>query len=416
MHYKAFLIFFFLSWTFVSSSQVIQAIEFEGLSKTKPVYLLQFVESKKGAEMDSITIEGDRQRLTNLSMFSNVLVETDNTDDGVIVKFQCQEIQTLLPILNFGGIKENFWFQVGASEVNLAGKGNQLSAYYQYYDRSSFNVHMVMERIGGSKWGSVMNLVRWRTVEPLFFPSGTGSYEYTNNTIGLGALYHFNFHTKLELSSAYFTEEYSRLDSQEIPEAPQTAETHKQLVKTILRTDRRNYHFYLINGFCNQLNVEAVYSFDGDPDFYITFNELKLFQRLGKYGNNAVRLRMGISSNQAGPFAPFVLDSYLNIRGVGNRVDRGTAMIILNEEYRQTIMDYGNLALQGVVFTDFGTWRSPGGSISDLRETKNFEWYAGGGLRFIHKKFYNAIFRIDYAIDVQTPYRNGFVIGLGQYF
>ena len=91
---------------------MIQAIEFEGLSKTKPVYLLQFVESKKGAEMDSITIEGDRQRLTNLSMFSNVLVETDNTDDGVIVKFQCQEIQTLLPILNFGGIKENFWFQV----------------------------------------------------------------------------------------------------------------------------------------------------------------------------------------------------------------------------------------------------------------------------------------------------------------
>ena len=416
MQFRALHIVLFSLWAVAASGQLILGVEFEGLSKTKPTYLLQFVESQKGTKLDSATLEMDRQRLTNLSMFSNVILELRSTEEGVIVVFQAQEIQTLLPILNFGGIRENFWFQIGASEVNLAGRGNQLSAYYQYYDRSSFNVHMVMERIGGSKWGTVMNLVRWRTVEPLFFSSGTGSYEYTNNTVGLGGLYHFNFHTRLELSSAYFTEAYSRLDAEPIPEAPQTAETRKQLVKTILRTDRRDYHFYLINGFCNQLNVEAVYSFDGDPDFYITFDELKLFHRIGRYGNNAARLRVGISSNQVGPFAPFVLDSYLNIRGVGNRVDRGTAMIILNEEYRQTILDYGDFAMQGVAFTDFGTWRSPGGSLSDLRETKNFEWYAGGGLRFIHKKFYNAIFRIDYAVDVQTPYRNGFVIGLGQYF
>ncbi len=124
----------------------------------------------------------------------------------------------------------------------------------------------------------------------------------------------------------------------------------------------------------------------------------------------------GLSSNQESPFAPFVLDSYLNIRGVGNRVDRGTGAIILNAEYRYSLLEKDRIAIQGILFSDTGSWRNPGGNFSGFTDSNNFVLFAGGGLRFIHKKIYNAILRIDYGFNLQETGINGFVLGVGQYF
>ena len=125
---------------------------------------------------------------------------------------------------------------------------------------------------------------------------------------------------------------------------------------------------------------------------------------------------MGLSSNHESPFAPFVLDSYLNIRGIGNRVDRGTGALILNMEYRHSLLEKERIAIQGVVFSDTGSWRNPGGNLDDFSNPDNFVLFAGGGLRFIHKKIYNAILRVDYGFNLQERQVNGFVLGVGQYF
>jgi hypothetical protein len=47
-----------------------------------------------------------------------------------------------------------------------------------------------------------------------------------------------------------------------------------------------------------------------------------------------------------------------------------------------------------------GTWRSPGGNLDDLFSSKNIKVYPGFGIRFIHKKIYNAVFRIDYGYGI----------------
>ena len=60
------------------------------------------------------------------------------------------------------------------------------------------------------------------------------------------------------------------------------------------------------------------------PDFVIGFNDFSYFARVGERGNWANRLRLGLSSNMDTPFAPFAVDNNLNIRGVGNTIDRGT--------------------------------------------------------------------------------------------
>ncbi|MEM9325775.1 MAG: POTRA domain-containing protein [Bacteroidota bacterium] len=415
-HPQFILCLFLLLYGAGTSGQEIRGIRFEGLKKTKVDYLAQFVKSKPGIRLDSTLLEQDRQRLANLEMLANATFEVATSDGKAEVTFMCTEVATLLPLFNFGGVEGNVWFLLGMSEANLRGEGHKFFGFYQYYDRSSVSTSLFLDRLNRSNWGLLLNFVKWGTTEPLFFDDGTATFDYDNFTYGAGAVYHFSFLSNLELSTAYFTEEYNRVDNAPIEGAPDRAKTRKQLYKVIHRLNKLNYHYYYLKGFSHTLNVEMVSSWDGDPGFQIVFNDFRVFHRTQNRGNIANRVRAGISTNRDNPFAPFVLDSYVNIRGVGNRVDRGTAMFIMNNEYRQTVYDRNWLAAQVVGFSDFGTWRSPGGDFSELVDRDSFEWFVGGGIRLIHKKIFNAIARIDYGVDMKQPRRNGFVIGVGQYF
>jgi outer membrane protein insertion porin family len=397
-------------------SQLVTSIKFEGLKRTKIAYLNQFISTEVGDSLDSIQLQTDAQLLTNLEIFSNATFSVEKIGkDEFEVTFDCLELFTLLPIFNFGSIENNFWFQIGASEVNLFGKGNKILAYYQLYDRSSFATHFAFDRIKASPWGINLNIIKWGTLEPLFFSDGEVEYEYDNYTFGTDVIYHFNFFDKILFGGAYFTENY-RAVSTLFDGAPARAETHKLLAKVIATRWKVNSHFFYLDGYSNDLVLETVQSLDGYDPFYIWFNDVKYFRCFGDRGNFASRLRVGLSSNQENPFAPFVLDSYLNIRGIGNRVDRGTGTIVFNVEYRYAFIEREVLAVQGVLFSDIGAWRNPGGKISDFAENESQVYFAGGGLRFINKKIYNAIFRIDYGFDLKSLENNGFVIGIGQYF
>ncbi|MEP0985464.1 hypothetical protein [Ekhidna sp.] len=413
---KLVLITYFCSILNVTFSQVIQEIKFEGLVNTKSDYLQQFLAIKAGDQLDSVLLSITKQRLTNLEMFSDVKFKVEERQSNYLVVFECTELFTLLPIFSFGGIEENFWIQIGATEVNLGGRGNKLVAYYQYYDRNSFATHLKFDRINQSLWGLSINLIKWSTLEPLFFSDQTVEYEYDNYTIGTDLIRHFNFTDRIEIGGAFFTENYLKFTEGEFEGAPDEVTKHKILGKVTVVSNRVNYHFHYLNGIHNQLNMQTVQSLDSDPPFYIVFNDVKRFWRSGEKGNFATRLRLGLSTNEVSPFAPFVLDSYLNIRGVGNRVDRGTGAIILNTEYRHTFQDKEKVAIQGVLFSDSGSWRNPGGKLSDFTDDENFVLFAGGGFRLIHKKIYNAILRVDYGFNLQEPSVNGFVLGIGQYF
>ncbi|WP_420317930.1 POTRA domain-containing protein [Ekhidna sp.] len=397
-------------------SQQIESVSFEGLSKTKESFVEQFLTISKGDQLDSSILYLNKQRLANLEMFADVDFKVNRLNKGVEVIFECEEVYTLLPIFSFGGIEENFWIQVGASEVNLGGRGNKITTYYQYYDRSSYAAHLTFDRIKKSNWGVNINLIKWSTLEPLFFDSNTVEYEYDNYTLGLDVIRHLNFTDRLLVGGALFTEDYRKFTEGSFAGAPDELSKLKMLGKAILIHNRINYHYYYLDGWHNQINLESVYSFDDDPNFYIMFNDVKRFIAMGLRGNLAARIRLGLSSNHDSPFAPFVLDSYLNIRGIGNRVDRGTGAIILNAEYRHAFIDKNKIAVQGVIFSDSGSWRNPGGDFSDFSDDENFVLFAGGGFRFIHKKIYNAILRVDYGFNLQEPSINGFVLGIGQYF
>ncbi|MFL0095074.1 hypothetical protein [Tenacibaculum maritimum] len=151
-------------------------------------------------------------------------------------------------------------------------------------------------------------------------------------------------------------------------------------------------------------------------DFLVAWNDLLYFKRVGERGNWANRLRVGLSSNNKTPFAPFALDNNVNLRGVGILVDRGTGSIVYNTEYRYTLYEKKWFILQGNAFMDAGTWREPGEELKDFFKSENIKVYSGIGLRCMHKKIYNAVFRIDYGYGLTKNSSKGFVFGIGQYF
>ena len=312
---------------------------------------------------------------------------------------------------------DEFAFRVGLQEFNFLGRNMTLGGFYQYDVFHSFGAHFRAPYLFGSSLGIEINYKDLTTQEPVFFDNATADYRYNNSGFEVLGLYEMNFRNRFELGFSLFTEDYDYIFGATDPRVPQTLKVDKHLFKFIYQYDDVKYHYQYLNGFRSSLNLQYVGSSDvALPEFVIGFNDFVYFRRIGERGNWANRLRLGLASNMETPFAPFTVDNNLNIRGVGNTIDRGTGAIVLNTEYRHTLIDKNWFVLQSNIFIDGGSWRNPGGDFGDFGDNNNIRIYPGLGLRFIHKRIFNAIFRIDYGYGITKDSSRGIVFGIGQYF
>lgn len=397
----------------IAEAQTIHGIRYEGLKRTKPSYLNQFLESAVGADYDEVIAEQDAQLFQNLEIFSRVTQRLTDEDGSNILVFDFKEVFTLIPIVNLGYDGERLWALAGASDVNVAGRGHKTSGFIQYDERVSIKVLSRWNRIRQSLWGVEGEFVKWSTNEPLYFGENTVFYEYDNLSYGLSGIRNYDNRSYIQVGANYFTEDY-RAEETEL-NVPKTLSTRKTQLKFTWMHNRINYEYFLLEGWQNDFKAQTIFSHDGDPRFDIFLNETKYFKRFGRL-NLAARFKLGLSTNNESPFAPFVLDSYLNIRGVGNRVDRGTGAGVLNIEARTTLFHRERMAAQFVLFSDLGTWRSPGADLETAFQQQAMVGYSGLGFRLIQPKIYQAILRLDIGTDLMNPGDFGFVFGLGQYF
>jgi len=394
-------------------------IQFEGLNKTKKSFLNNVLQNQIGDFATSEDLKSEIQRLKNIAGISNATATIDTIKKDIHLTYKIDEVRTLLPVLNFGGIKDNLWFQVGFTDNNWMGKGQLMTASYQNND--GFHTGQIFfrdPRVNGSEWGYSASLSKWTSLEPLYFAEGTVSYIYENDGIALSGIKNFGEHNSIEIGGNYFIEKYNKSNNQvlENPPGPDAFSQPKFLSKVEFGQNYLNYDFFYLSGFTWQMTYQNVYnSIDESLFNSIQFKGIK-YLRPTKKINLAFRLKLAISSNNDTPFAPFVADSHVNLRGVGNRIDRGTAQAVFNLEYRQTIFSKHNWSSQFVAFSDLGTWRNPGGDLKDLFNTDQFRQFVGGGFRLIYQKVFNAVLRIDYGVDVFNLSQKGVVIGLGQYF
>lgn len=402
----------------VCAQEKVASVTFRGLEKTKVEFVSRFTVLEKGTDYDSLQVLADLQSLRNLQLFSDVSYLVQDTVAGKSITYFCREWVTLLPIVDLGGIRENFWFQLGAVDHNWLGRGNLIGGYYRYYDRHSVEVFQDAPHIRNSRWGLSSNLSRFSTIEPAYFETGSSSYNVDRWNIavfGRCELFRGRF---VQFGGGYLYERYEKNTGKSGPNPPgPDLETfHKYLLKLQLHQDRLNYFYQYLTGYSNILTLEIVAAKNEGFDFWKILNEAKWFASLSEINNLAIRLRSGISSNKDSPFVPFVLDSYINVRGSGNRTSRGTSELTLNLEDRVTLAEPRWGVVQGVGFIDWSSWRPAGGDFSEMLEADNNVTFLGLGIRVHYTRFYNLVFRLDYGMNVVKLQEHGLVVGLGQYF
>ena len=402
-----------------SQTPTIVDIKFKGTKRIKVSFIKKLINSKAGAVLDSLQLNEDVIRLQRLPSVSHAYFQTYETDnDGYDVIFNIEENFTLIPYANlFSSSNDDFAFRIGLQEFNLLGKNITLGGFYQYDIFHSYGLNLRAPYLFSNKLGLSLSYNDFATREPVFFNNTSADYKYRNNGFEVMGLYELNFKNRVELGFSLFTEDYRYLSGATQADIPQSLNVDKHLFKFIFSHEDIEYHYQYLNGFRSTLNFQYVGSTDENlPEFLIGFNDFVFYKRIGQNGNWANRLRFGLASNMETPFAPFSVDNNLNIRGVGNTIDRGTAAIVFNTEYRHTLLDKDWFVLQSNLFIDGGSWRNPGGDLSDFGDNENLRIYPGVGLRFIHKRIFNAIFRIDYGHGITKNPSRGIVFGIGQYF
>lgn len=418
---RSFFLFFFFGMLAFGYSQenVISKVEIQGAKRTKAKHLKRLLRVQEGQVLDSTLIQEDIVWLKRLPAISNAsfIVEPKQLNQYK-VQYVLEENFTLIPFANlFTSSNDDFAFRIGLQEFNLFGRNITLGGFYQYDIFNSYGLSARAPYLFSKKLGLAINYHDFNTQEPVFFDNTSADYKYNNKGFEVLGLYEVNFKNRLELGFSLFTEDYEYLSGATNAEVPLALNVDKHLLKLIYEYNGVDYFYQYLEGFRSALNFQYVSSSDISlPDFLIGFNDFAYFHRIGKKGNWASRLRLGLASNVATPFAPFTVDNNLNIRGVGNTIDRGTGAIVLNTEYRHTLIDKNWFVLQSNVFIDGGSWRNPGGGFGDFADSQNIRIYPGVGLRFMHKKIFNAIFRIDYGYGITEDASRGVVFGIGQYF
>ncbi len=414
-------ILFFLLIQFNTHSQdyLVADLKVQGNKKIKTSFVKKISTIKSGLVLDSLLIEEDIKRLKRLPSVAHAYYQVFYSHENQYnVFYNIEENFTIIPSVNvYTTNDDEFAYRIGLYEFNLLGQNIAFGGFYQKDIYSSYAINFRAPNLFSRRYGLAINFQNLTTQEPVFFDNATANYKYNNESLEMLGLFEINFKHKLEFGFNYFVEDYTYKSGATSPDVPQELNVHKLLYKGIYEYNNLDYYYQYVSGFRSIFNFQYVSSTSQMlPDFFIGWNDFYYFKRLGNQGNWANRLRIGFSSNMDTPFAPFSVDNNINVRGVGNTIDRGTGVIVLNTEYRRSVYEKGWFVLQGNIFIDAGSWRNPGGDLGDFGKSENIRIYPGLGLRFIHKKIYNAIFRIDYGVGVTKGGTKGFVFGIGQYF
>ena len=417
---KKIALFLFLGFTSLSYSQtkIVESIDWKGAKKMNKKFMTEFIQTKVNTSIDSLKLNNDVDALTRLNGISKVTYEVNmNTLGNYTVIFSIVEDFSIIPNLSLWTTDVTTAYRIGLYDYNFLGRNNTIGGFYQYNGVSSYGFNISSPFLFSSKIGLEASAHKLGSIEPVFFEDTKATYQYINSAAELLGVYRINYRNSIKLGLSIFNEHYTYQNGATSVNVPLELKVDKYLFKSNYLYDNLKYDYYLVKGFRNSSFFQVVKtSSEFQNSFVIGWNDLSYFKRVGANGNWANRLRLGISTNDVTPFAPFSVDNNLNIRGVGNIIDRGTGTIVINSEFRKTLYEKKWFVLQGNAFIDAGTWRQPGGNFANFFDKKNVRVYPGIGLRLIHKTIFNAIFRLDYGYGITQNGSKGIVFGIGQYF
>ncbi|MBU2922041.1 hypothetical protein KO504_11870 [Winogradskyella psychrotolerans] len=425
MNLKSILFIVILCLGCLSYSQdiVIAEVEIEGNKRTKTKFLKRLAFVKKGSMVDSTIIAADVRRFKLLASVASASSKLEKIEDeNYRLIYTIVENFAIIPGLNVSqDNNDDFAFRTSVFDFNFLGQNQILGGFYARNVFDSYGFYWEAPNLFTRKLGVGINYQNNVLQDPIFFEDGRDvNYKSTSSAFELRLMYEHNFKNRFEIGINVANEDYNYLSGNLPQSIPEKLGVDRVRVVGEYEHNNITNEYQYIDGFRSVFTYSFTLHSNGDNallrNFFIGRNDFEYFKRIGNKGNWANRLRLGYATNDTTPFAPFALDNQLNLRGVGNTIDRGTASVVLNTEYRHTILEKGWFAMQANAFIDAGTWQEPGGNLGDLIEGEKASGFTGLGVRFIHKRIFNAVFRIDYGVGIGKKANNGIVFGIGQYF
>jgi outer membrane protein assembly factor BamA len=417
---RLFFYFIFIScfWSW-AQSEIIHSIKIEGLKKSQKSYIKKLILAKENRVLDSNTIKKDLIRLIREPAVSHAYYSVNTQNDQNQLIFHIEENKTLIPALDlWTTIDSELAYHVGLNEYNFLGKGYLVGAFYRKNVFDGYGLILGNPNFGGTRFGNYFIFQKRNTFEPINIGSESYFYNYKFTSVDLNFDYKPDILKIYSLGVGLLSEEYNSESLVTNAILPNFFSTTKFLLKTKYDFNKVEQFYYFLFGVRNQLSSNWVWgkNFGAEHFFYALENETSFFKRIMKKGNWATRMRVGFSKNFSTPFPAFVVDNNLNTRGVGNKFRRGSAVGVLNSEYRHKLFERRWFVIQGNGFIDLATLLPAGGKPNELFEAKNQYAFGGIGLRFIHKFIHSAIFRIDYGVSLNQIQSRGIVFGIGQFF
>lgn len=423
---RVLILVFLLFFGIASQAQKIDELKIEGLKRTKESFVRKIVRVKENTVYDSLIVANDIERLKRLPGIASASYTFNNKEtDANVLTYNIVENFTIIPAIRISTANNgDFAFRLSVFEFNLLGNNQLVGGFYERDVFNSYGVYYEHPFLFSNKLGIGFSYKDVTTQEPIFFDAGDENYRFSNKALEGKLLFSFDFHNEAELGLSYINESYELIDIDSGVANPVSLQADKLNYRAQYTYVDIDIDYQYFDGFTSEFTAQYFQFLKGGDraqEFLSNFlslrNDFIYYKKIKQKGNWATRLRLAAAiGNENSPFAPFTLDNQLNIRGVGNTVDRGTAAIVLNTEYRQTLLEKGWFVVQGNAFVDAGSWRNPGNDISELFNGSSTKLYPGLGIRFIHKKIFNAVFRLDYGIGVSKNSTNGITFGIGQYF
>ena len=403
----------------------VESLNFEGLKKTKASFLTRIAKVKAGQETDSIVVITDIERFKRLDgiAFADFKVELVE-DEAYKITYIIKENFSIIPGARVGqAADDSFSYRFSAFEFNGLGRNIIFGGLFKKEVFDAFGVFLEHPYLFTNKLGLGINYIDDSTQQPIFFDPNTNTegtdYIYSNKGFETTLFYELNFNNRFELGIKSSEEDYILLvdGNENGNNAPQPIINRTAFRSSYEHVDL-DIQYQNLSGFRNLFEVTL---FNTSNAFlqtnFIVNNTTQFFKKIGSKGNFASQLQFQYSDpleNTA--FAPLIIDNQLNTRGAGNIVDRGSAIVALNSEYRHTFLEKSWFVLQGNSFVDVSGVQRPNSDFNSTFSKNTTRVYSGLGVRFIHKYIFNAVLRFDYGINLSGIGGNGFVFGIGQYF
>ena len=384
----------------------IEKAQIRGLIHTKENTILELLRRPIPNRFTQAEILEFERRIRNLSLFDRVSV---GVADGVLA-VDVLEKWTLSPILNFtsGSSLQDLNATAGLVEYNIGGTGTQLGGQFNYSQRGvNLDVWISQHSFHPTRWAKEAK--GSYNVNGIRFSDSASSWN--RNRIGgefeVKGPYSYVSPLRYEVVLKFYRELI------EDATGPQPPNGYFVGIAPEAVWDQYHWHDLVPHGYRISLELRPGYFWGANQNRHE--GRLRYLQGI-PFGDMTVLMinAMAEAVNAGNPNHSILIGSITGIRGLPDNLFRDRAQFYSNVELRHAVPLAPRWSLQGVVFSDFGSFQpfADNGTVRSWKGAVNI----GGGLRLIPTFLANTLLRVDFA-QLFTPFVTSHVqIGITQYF